>query len=242
MIVFDGDDQMRFFVGTSGYSYKEWKGIFYPDKLPQKEMLSYYSQHFSVVEMNNTFYRMPTASMLKAWTTQVPAGFRFVLKAPQVITHFKRLKDVNEQTNHFLKTASVLSRQQGPLLFQLPPNFKKDLPRLESFLNLIQDGTPVAMEFRHPSWFEEDVFALLRAKSCALCFDDAEDIQSDELVSTAHWGYLRLRRLRYSKKQLAEWLSQIKSRNWKEAYVFFKHEDTGTGPKLAARFIDLLNS
>jgi uncharacterized protein YecE (DUF72 family) len=233
---------MRFFVGTSGYSYKEWKGIFYPDKLPQKEMLSYYSQHFSVVEMNNTFYRMPTASMLKAWATQVPAGFRFVLKAPQVITHFKRLKDVNEQTNHFLKTASVLSRQQGPLLFQLPPNFKKDLPRLESFLDLIQDGTPVAMEFRHPSWFEEDVFALLRAKSCALCFDDAEDIQSDELVSTAHWGYLRLRRIRYSNKQLAKWIDRITALNWKEAYVFFKHEDSGTGPKLATRFIDLANS
>src|SRR5258708_23642742 len=135
---------MRFFVGTSGYSYKEWKGSFYPEKLPQKEMLSYYAQRFCTVEINSTFYRMPKANDLESWAQQVPDGFRFVLKAPQTITHRKRLKNAEDATNDFLRTASALKGRRAPLLFQLPPNFKKDLPRLKAFLRLIRDATSVA--------------------------------------------------------------------------------------------------
>src|SRR5262249_42460095 len=143
---------MRFFVGTSGYSYKEWKGTFYPEKMPAKDMLSFYAKHFSTDEINNTFYRMPAPSVLESWATQVPEKFKFVLKAPQAITHFKRLKDVADPTDRFLQVTSVLKGRLGPLLFQLPPNFKKDLPRLEQFLELFPKGTRAAFEFRHESW------------------------------------------------------------------------------------------
>jgi uncharacterized protein YecE (DUF72 family) len=232
---------MRFFVGTSGYSYKEWKGSFYPEKLPAKEMLTYYAKAFSTVEINNTFYRMPAPSVLESWSAQVPENFRFVLKAPQAITHFKRLKDAEDSTERFVQVASVLKGRQGPLLFQLPPNFKKDLPRLGAFLDLIPAGTAVAFEFRHESWFGDDVYARLRAKSCALCVADSEDLPAPDLVNTAHWGMLRLRREEYSKQRLVEWVEKAKSQNWDEAYVFFKHEDSGTAPKFANRFLELLD-
>lgn len=230
---------MRFFVGTSGYSYKEWKGIFYPPKLPAKEMLGYYAQRFSTVEINGTFMRMPTVSGVEAWAQQTPATFRFVLKAPQVITHRKRLKDAEELTEQFLLAAAALHQQQGPLLFQLPPNFKKDLPRLEAFLGHIDSRASVAFEFRHESWFDEEVLAVLRANSCALCVADADDLPHVDLVHTAAWGYVRLRRVDYSDQQLREWIARLRAQQWKEAYVFFKHEDAATGPKLAARFLEL---
>jgi uncharacterized protein YecE (DUF72 family) len=233
---------MRFFVGTSGYSYKEWKGSFYPEKLPAKEMLSFYAQHFSTVEINNTFYRMPAPGVLESWATQVPEKFKFILKAPQAITHFKRLKDVEEPTERFLQVASVLKGRLGPLLFQLPPNFKKDLPRLERFLDLLPAGTLAALEFRHESWFDDDVFARLRAKSCALCVADSEDLPAPDLVNTARWGMLRLRREDYSKQRLIEWREKAESQKWDEAYVFFKHEDSGTAPKFAKRFLELVNA
>jgi uncharacterized protein YecE (DUF72 family) len=233
---------MKFFVGTSGYSYKEWKGSFYPEKLPQKEMLSYYAQRFSTVEVNNTFRRMPKLDVVESWAEQVPRDFRFVLKAPQVITHFRRLNDVGEQTEQFLRTAAVLKKRQGPLLFQLPPNFKKDLSRLERFLKTIKKRAPVAFEFRHESWFAEDVYACLRANACALCVADAEELPPAKLVNTASWGFVRLRRERYSKPQLQKWIDRLKALKWKDAYVFFKHEDTGTGPKLAGRFLELIRS
>jgi uncharacterized protein YecE (DUF72 family) len=233
---------MRFFVGTSGYSYKEWKGSFYPEKLPAKEMLGYYAKAFSTVEINNTFYRMPAPSVLESWSMQVPENFRFVLKAPQAITHFKRLKDAEDSTERFVQVASVLKGRLGPLLFQLPPNFKKDLPRLGAFLDLIPAGTAVAFEFRHESWFGDDVYARLRAKSCALCVADSEDLPAPDLVNTARWGMLRLRREEYSKQRLVEWVDKAKSQNWDEAYVFFKHEDSGTAPKFANRFLELLDA
>src|SRR5258708_1624930 len=193
---------MRFFVGTSGYSYKEWKGSFYPEKYPQKEMLSYYAQRFSAVEINSTFRRMPEASVLKSWTQQVPDTFRFVLKAPQTITHFKRLKNVKAETRDLLRKASVLKGRRGPVLFQLPPNFKKDLSRLKPFLRLIGRRTRAAFEFRHESWFDDEVFDCLRKHSCALCTADSDDSPWTDLVSTAGWGYVRLRRGRYTKKRL----------------------------------------
>lgn len=230
---------MHFFVGTSGFSYKEWKGSFYPEKLPQKQMLNYYGQRFATVEINNTFYRMPKLSTLEAWAVEVPETFRFVLKASQKITHFKRLKDVEEETEYLLRAAASLKSRQGPLLFQLPPNLKKDLPRLAGFLDLFAPGTPVAFEFRHESWFDGEVFEALRKKGCALCIADWEDTPSSELVRTADWGYVRLRREEYTDKTLGEWIEKLSSHGWKEAYVFFKHEDAGTGPKFAARFLEL---
>jgi uncharacterized protein YecE (DUF72 family) len=230
---------MRFFAGTSGYSYKEWKGTFYPEKLPQQEMLSYYARRFSTVEINNTFYQMPEVSVVESWGRQVPASFRFVLKAPQTITHRKRLKNVKQETAHLLRTAAALNRRRGPLLFQLPPNFKKDLPRLEAFLGLIAGRVSSAFEFRHESWFDGDVFDSLRAHACALCVADTDEAPISDIVSTARWGYLRLRRERYTARQLGKWIERIRAQGWKDAYVFFKHEDTGTGPKLAARFLEL---
>jgi uncharacterized protein YecE (DUF72 family) len=233
---------MQFFVGTSGYSYKEWKGSFYPEKMPAKEMLGFYAGRFSTVEINNTFYRMPAPSVLESWASQVPENFRFVLKAPQAITHFKRLKDIQDPTERFLQVASVLKARLGPLLFQLPPNFKKDLPRLEGFLDLIPLGAAVALEFRHDSWFDDEVYSRMRTKSCALCVADSEDLPSPELVNTARWGMLRLRREAYTKPRLVEWIEKARSQNWDETYVFFKHEDSGTAPKFATQFLELLNA
>jgi uncharacterized protein YecE (DUF72 family) len=233
---------MQFFVGTSGYSYKEWKGSFYPEKMPAKEMLRFYAQRFSTVEINNTFYRMPAPSVLEAWAGQVPENFRFVLKAPQAITHFKRLKEVEDPTERFLQVAAVLKQRLGPLLFQLPPNFKKDLPRLEQFLDLLPAGTAAAFEFRHESWFDDEVFGRLRAKSCALCVADSEDLPAAELVKTTNWSMLRLRRETYTKPKLVEWLDKAKSQEWDTAYIFFKHEESGTAPKFAGQFLELVGT
>jgi uncharacterized protein YecE (DUF72 family) len=232
---------MHFFVGTSGYSYPKWKGSFYPEKLPQKQMLSYYAERFAAVEINNSFYRMPTKSDMKSWAGQVPNTFRFALKAPQAITHFKRLNNAQEEAKQLFKTTLLLKARQGPVLFGLPPNLKKDLPRLEAFLRLVPKRVQAAFEFRHQSWFTEDVFDCLRAHRCALCIADAEDLPPQKVIATAGWGYIRLRGERYTEKSLAKWAEQLKSQDWKEAYVFFKHEDTGTGPKFAARFLKQLD-
>jgi uncharacterized protein YecE (DUF72 family) len=230
---------MHFYVGTSGYSYKEWKGTFYPEKLPQKDMLRYYGERFSTVEINNTFYRMPKLSVLESWREQVPESFRFVLKASQRITHLKRLKDVDEPMGFQLRAVAALKEQAGPVLFQLPPNLKKDAARLAAFLELLGNGTPAAFEFRHETWFDDEVFDLLRAKSCALCIADVEDTPVSDLIGTAGWGYLRLRREAYTDGELRDWIQRIKSQEWETAFVFFKHEDAGTGPRLAARFLEL---
>lgn len=230
---------MRFLVGTSGYSYKEWKGGFYPEKLPQKEMLGYYSQRLSTVEINNTFYRVPTTSIVESWAQQTPESFRFVLKAPQEITHFKRLKESENLIDHLLEAASVLNERQGPILFQLPPNFKKDLSRLAAFLAMVGTRTSLAFEFRHESWFDEDVFDCLRTHACALCAADADDLPEVKLMSTANWGYVRLRRANYTDKQLRDWIKKLKTHDWSHVYVFFKHEDSGTGPQFATRFLEL---
>src|SRR5262245_26075678 len=172
---------MQLFVGTSGYSYKEWKGSFYPEKLPQADMLRYYAERFAAVEINSSFYRMPSASDLESWAGNVPAGFRFTFKAPQTITHRKRLKSAEEATEFFLEATAALGPRRGPLLFQLHPSFKKDLPRLESFMKLLGKGVQAAFEFRHESWFAEEVYGCLRAGRCALCIADAEDLPSANL-------------------------------------------------------------
>ncbi|HEV7473981.1 MAG TPA: DUF72 domain-containing protein [Pyrinomonadaceae bacterium] len=233
---------MTLYVGTSGYSYKEWKGTFYPEKIPAKDMLRYYSERLSTVEINNTFYRMPQPSLLENWKEQVPATFKFSLKAPQRITHFKRLKETDEETKYFLDTAAVLAEQLGVMLFQLPPNMKKDLPRLESFLTLLPASTPAAFEFRHPTWFDNDVLELLSSQNRPLVVSDTDDLPATHIDKTADWGYLRLRRVNYSEENLAEWLRRIRSQGWRETFLFFKHEDEGTGPKLAGQFLELANT
>jgi len=230
---------MNLYVGTSGYSYKEWKGSFYPEKIPAKAMLRFYSERLSTVEINNSFYRMPQKSMLENWKEQVPATFRFSLKAPQRITHFKRLKDTEEETKYFFETASVLEGQFGVVLFQLPPNLKKDLPRLEAFVNNLPQYPFAAFEFRHPTWFDDDVLELLRSQNRALVVSDTDDMPTTHIDKTADWGYLRLRRVNYSEENLADWHQRIRAQDWKETFVFFKHEDEGTGPKLAAQFLGL---
>ena len=231
---------MNLHVGTSGYSYKEWRGSFYPEDLPAKEMLSYYASRLLAVEINNTFYRLPQRSILENWKAQVPADFRFSIKASQRITHFKRLKDVADETKYLLDTAAALEDRLGVILFQLPPNMKKDLPRLEMFLACLPDGTRAAFEFRHQTWLEEDVLALLRSKNQALCISDTDDLPVTHIDSTADWGYLRLRRVEYSRPNLKQWLKRVRDQQWQEAFVFFKHEDEGTGPKLAGQFLGLV--
>lgn len=232
---------MNLYTGTSGYAYKEWKGSFYPQDIKADAMLSYYASHFRTCEINNSFYRMPAEKTLHAWAEQVPAEFRFVLKAPQKITHFTRLKEESRQPlEYFVTTARALGARLGPFLFQLPPNMKMDVARLEAFLDFMPEGAKAAFEFRHASWFDDAVFDVLRAKRAALCVADTEEEQTPRIATTSDWGYLRLRRVEYGPGDLesfAEWLS---AQSWADAYVFFKHEDAGTGPKLAKQFETLI--
>jgi uncharacterized protein YecE (DUF72 family) len=228
-------------VGTSGYSYKEWKGSFYPEKLAAKDMLSYYAGRLNSVELNNTFYRMPQRTMVESWKTQVPEVFRFSVKASQRITHFKRLKEATEETKYMLDTVSVLEDRLGVVLFQLPPNMKKDLERLETFLSNLPSAVRATFEFRHPTWFDDDILELLRQHNRALCVSDTDDLPVNRIDKTADWGYLRLRRVSYSNDELVEWKTRIKAQQWKTTFVFFKHEDEATGPKLAAEFAALYN-
>ncbi|MEW6251722.1 MAG: DUF72 domain-containing protein [Planctomycetota bacterium] len=230
---------MNLFVGTSGYSYKEWKGSFYPEDLPAKRMLAYYGERFRTVEINNTFYRMPKAAVLQSWASEVPAGFRFVLKAPQRITHVHRLKDAGDAVAYLCETAGALGDKLGPLLFQLPPNLKKDVPRLRDFLALLPAQRRAAFEFRHASWLDDEVFDLLRGRHVALCIAEAEDGLEVPCVGTADWGYLRLRRPEYGDAELRAWFQRICGQGWREAFVFFKHEEAGMGPQMARRFLDL---
>jgi len=230
---------MNLYVGTSGFSYKEWKGSFYPEKLPAREMLHYYGERFRTVEINNSFYRMPEASLLESWAGDVRADFRFVLKASQRITHRKRLKDAGDALSELLEVAGALKKRLGPLLFQLPPNLKKDVPRLRAFLALLPSRRRATFEFRHPSWFDDEVFELLREHHAALCIAEAEDDLEVPFVATADWGYLRLRRLDYNTAKLKKWVKRVRQSDWRDAFVFFKHEDEGKGPQFARRFLEL---
>lgn len=225
---------MRVLPGTSGFSYKEWKGSFYPEDLPASEMLRHYASRLPAVEINNTFYRMPRATMLASWAEQVPDGFFFALKASQQITHRKRLKEAGEAVAYFFEVATTLGDRLGPVLIQLPPNLKKDLPRLIDFLTLLPPAARSAFEFRHESWFDEEVFGALRSAGAALCWAEDEELSTPR-VPTAGWGYLRLRRADYTDADVAAWADRIRGETWTDAYVFFKHEDEGTGPRLAER-------
>jgi uncharacterized protein YecE (DUF72 family) len=230
---------MNLFVGTSGYSHAEWKGSFYPEKISQKKMLEYYAQRFSTVEVNYTFRQLPTQKVIEAWALQVPPEFRFVLKGSQSITHFKRLKNAEKEADEFLNVASLLQKRQGPILLQLPPNFKKDVSRLDAFLKHIAGRAKLAFEFRNASWLDEEVYSCLRTHSAVLCITDRDDLPDTGIVNTASWGYLRLWDDKYTKERLSKWLSRIRSQKWRDAYLFFMHEDEGVSPKLVARFMKL---
>jgi len=230
---------MQLFVGTSGFSYKEWKGSFYPEDLPASEMLRFYASKLPAVEINNTFYRMPRSETLAQWAEQVPDGFRFALKAPQRITHIRRLKEAGDSVDFFFRVATTLGDRLGPTLIQLPPNFKKDAPRLTDFLATLPPAARCAFEFRHESWFEDPVYEALRATRCALCLAEDEDLATPRIATTG-WGYLRLRRQDYGEEQLLDWAATLRSQPWEEAYVFFKHEEGGKGPELADRLRKIL--
>ncbi|WP_224958564.1 DUF72 domain-containing protein [Geomonas subterranea] len=231
---------MLLYIGTSGYSYTEWKGSFYPGELPSREMLRYYGGQFNCVEINNTFHRMPKDSVLAGWREEVPETFRFVLKAPQRITHVNRLRDVDDMVSYFFDVAAVMGRRLGAVLFQLPPTLKKDLPLLRDFLALVPPGRRVALQFRHRSWLDDEVFALLHRNDAALCIADAEGELEIPAVATATWGYLRLRRPDYPVEDLRTWAELVRGRGWSEAFVFFKHEDEAKGPLFARRFMELV--
>ena len=222
-------------AGTSGFSYKEWKGPFYPKDLAAKGMLSFYGERLPTVEINNTFYRLPKAEMLEGWLEKVPNHFRFAIKASRRITHMKRLKDCGDETAYLIKTIAVLGDRLGCILFQLPPNMRADSERLQGFLDILPDGTMGAFEFRHPSWFSEGIEGLLRERNMALVWADTSKETDREWPSTANWAYLRLRREAYADEDLVRWRQRIVDAAVDQAFVFFKHEDEGAAPNLALR-------
>jgi uncharacterized protein YecE (DUF72 family) len=232
---------MRVLVGTSGYSYKEWKGSFYPHDLPAAKFLPFYASHFDTVEINNTFYRMPEAKTVAKWAGEVPEKFVFVLKAPQRITHQKRLAGAGDDVRFFFEAAAELGPKLGPVLFQLPPFSRKDVPRLRDFLKVLPRH-PVAFEFRHETWFDGEVSSVLRDHDAALCVADTDEVADPGSLqmSTASWGYLRLRRTEYRDGEIERWAERVKQQPWSSAFVFFKHEDEGKGPAFARTFRDAL--
>jgi len=230
---------MELLAGTSGYSYKEWKGSFYPEKLAADRWLRFYAERFPTVEINNSFYRMPDEKMLARWAGEVPDHFAFTLKAPQRITHQKRLKEAEGDLAEFLRRAAALGPKLGPLLFQLPPFFKKDLDVLAGFLEHLPRGREIAFEFRNATWDDAAVHELLRARSAMLCTADTDKGDPPPLVATTGTGYLRLRREAYSDGDLADWVKRVAAQPWSRAYVYFKHEDEAAGPRFAARFAEL---
>ena len=219
---------MRIRCGTSGFSYKEWKGSFYPRDLPASKMLAYYAERLQTVEINNTFYRMPRPAMVEGWRSRVPSDFRFVIKASRRITHMARLKDCSEAVQWLLSGIAPLGEQLGLVLFQLPPNLKRDVPLLSDFLTLLPSSCRPAFEFRNATWFDDGVYEALRAHPAALVGGDQDDeAQSPPFVPTAPFGYLRLRRSDYLETQLGAWAERIRETRWDEAYAFFKHEQRG---------------
>ncbi len=230
---------MKLYVGTSGFSYKEWKGPFYPEKISGSKMLEFYSGQLNSVEINNTFYRMPKPEVVEKWAATVPSGFRFILKASRRITHFKRLKEASEPTSYMLTLANGLDKKLGAILFQLPPNFRKDIDRLQTFVDALPPKTRGAFEFRHASWFDGEANQLLAKRGLSLCTADTGDEDWTPELSEANWGYIRLRQAAYTKKQLATWHNRITDKNWKHCFVFFKHEDDGAGPNMARQFLDM---
>jgi len=221
------DSRRNLHAGASGYSFKEWKGIFYPEKCKPEEMLPFYSERITTVEINNTFYRMPQPAMLESWVKCTPPHFRFAIKASRRITHMSRLKDTAQEPVEFLyRNLAALGAKRGPVLFQLPPNLKKDVPRLEAFLAMLPADHRAAFEFREQSWFDDDVYAALRGAGAALVLSEREDNAPPPLVETTGWGYLRLRLEAYDEDGFRKWAEHIRATGWKETYAYFMHEPT----------------
>ncbi len=234
---------MNVLVGTSGFAFKEWKGPFYPEDLKDDAMLGFYSGRYPTVEINNTFYRLPREHVLQDWASQVPDAFSFSIKASQRITHYARLKpDAGSALDFLLRNTSTLGGKLGPILFQLPPNMQKNLERLQGFLALLPADRRFTIEFRHESWFDEDIFAELRAHDIALCISESEEFTGVN-VGTASWGYLRLHRQDYDDATLSEWQERVAVHSWKDTYVFFKHDYIdGAGPLAVERFARMIGA
>jgi uncharacterized protein YecE (DUF72 family) len=231
---------MNLWIGTSGFQYAEWKGNFYPEDLPTNKMLPFYAARFSTTEINYTFHRIPSAKTIDNWKALTPEKFRFALKAPQTITHFAKLRDCADTLEYFCRIASGLGERLGPILFQLPPNFRKDADVLNSFLRELP-SIRVAFEFRHDSWFDEEIFGMLKSRKVALCIADTEKLATPN-VATADYGYLRLRREDYNKADVERWAKflQDQKNTWRDAFIYFKHEEAGIGPKLATEMMKIL--
>jgi len=229
---------MKLHAGTSGFAFKEWKGSFYPADLKDDGILGYYASKFPTVEINNTFYRLPKEGVLQSWAAQVPEPFTFAIKASQRITHYARLKpECASAVEFLLKNTSSLASRLGPILFQLPPNLKKDTERLRVFIDTLPSDRRYTIEFRHESWFEDDVFAALRERDIPLCITEQPEF-SAPVVATASWGYARLHRFDYDGPMLAEWAAKLAAQPWNEAYVFFKHDEgIGSGPPAVGAFM-----
>jgi uncharacterized protein YecE (DUF72 family) len=232
---------MQFFVGTSGYNYPEWRGSFYPEKFPTTKMLAFYAERFNSVEVNYTFYRIPTVKLLEGWAQGTPDRFTFTLKAPRRITHDSKLQRCEDLTHSFCKTAATLGSKLGVLLFQLPPTFKRDDSVLNAFLDLLPEGTRAAFEFRHVSWHDEAVFDALRRRNMALCVADSEKL-STPVVTTADYAYFRLRDEGYQAADIERWASVVGHLTAAKVYVYFKHEEQGKGPEFATRLNGLLGA
>jgi len=231
---------VRVLVGTSGFSYPAWRGSFYPEDLPAREMLPCYARTFGTVEINHTFHRLPTPALVTGWAGQTPPDFRFALKAPQRITHVLRLREAEELTAEFCRVARRLGEKLGPLLFQLPPYLRSDRQRLADFLTALPPRFEPAFEFRHDSWFTDETYALLAKHRAALCIADTEDLTTPP-VATAPFGYLRLRRADYGDAELDAWAGRVReTTKWKRVYVYFKHEESGRGPALARTLLSRL--
>jgi uncharacterized protein YecE (DUF72 family) len=230
-------------VGTSGYNYPEWKGSFYPERLPAAKMLPYYAERFPTVEINYTFYRAPDEKILKGWDRATPDRFTLTLKAPRRITHDARLKDCGDLVRRFFETSAVLGPKLGALLFQLPPNLKKDLALLDAFLETFPPRACAAFEFRHASWFDDEVYARLRSRNLALCVADSEKLSTPVEV-TADYGYFRLRDEGYGPDDIARWATTIRERTvaCRDVFVYFKHEEVGKGPEFARLLTQMLQS
>ena len=231
---------MKLWIGTSGFQYSEWKGNFYPEDLPTAKMLPFYAERFLTTEINYTFHRIPSAKTIDNWKKLTPANFRFALKAPQKITHWSKLRDCADTLEFFCKVVSGLGDRLGPILFQLPPNFKKDSAVLSSFLRELPSMC-AAFEFRHESWFDGEIFELLKTRNIALCIADTETLETPK-IATADYGYLRLRREDYTKIDIERWTKFLceQERKWRDVFVYFKHEESGVGPKLALQMIEML--
>jgi uncharacterized protein YecE (DUF72 family) len=218
----------KLFAGASGYSFKEWKGSFYPGDMKPEGMLRFYSERLSTVEINNTFYQMPKAPVLESWAASTPQNFKFAIKAPRRITHLSRLEaeKAADSVAYLYKTLAVLGPKKGPVLFQLPPFLKKDVARLTAFLALLPEGHAAAFEFRNDTWFADEVYAALKAAGAALCLSEREDNAPPPLVETAPWGYVRLRLENYSDADLQRWAERLAATQWREVYAYFMHEPT----------------